>query len=115
MDLNHIDKNGNNGYFQAGKTGQLHILHYLLENEAILTDVVNKDECTPLHYACDLGTLYISVSKEMMLFFIFIGVDINVKNKDGKKAGEGNADSKMFMNKILEEIAVIFLCSASGF
>ena len=28
--------------------------------------------------------------------------DIN-KNKDGKKAGEGNADSKMFMNKILEE------------
>lgn len=43
------------------------------------------------------------VSKEMMLFFIFNGVDVNAKNKDGKKAGEGNADSKMFMNKILEE------------
>ena len=27
----------------------------------------------------------------------------DVKNKDGKKAGEGNADSKMFMNKIIEE------------
>ena len=45
----------------------------------------------------------------MMLFFIFNGVDVNVKNKVGKKAGEGNADSKMFMNKILEEQAVIFL------
>ena len=43
----------------------------------------------------------------MMLFFIFNGVDVNVKNKEGKKAGEGNADSKMFMNKILEEQAVI--------
>jgi hypothetical protein len=32
---------------------------------------------------------------------------VNVKNKEGKKAGEGNADSKMFMNKILEEQAVI--------
>jgi len=42
----------------------------------------------------------------MMLFFIFNGVDVNAKNKDGKKAGEGNADSKMFMNKILEELAV---------
>ena len=30
-----------------------------------------------------------------------------IKNKDGKKAGEGNADSKMFMNKILEELAVL--------
>jgi len=49
----------------------------------------------------------ILVSKEMMLFFIFNGVDVNVKNKEGKKAGEGNADSKMFMNKILEEQAVI--------
>ena len=53
VDINHIDKNGNNGYFQAAKTGQLHILHYLLQNDAILTDVVNKNECTPLHYACD--------------------------------------------------------------
>ena len=44
-----------------------------------------------------------------MLFFIFNGVDVNVKNKDGKKAGEGNADSKMFMNKILEEQAVYFV------
>jgi ankyrin repeat protein len=78
-----------------------------LENEAILTDVINKDEYTPLHYACDLGKLILIVSKEMMLFFIFNGVDVNVKNKDGKKAGEGNADSKMFMNKILEEVAVI--------
>jgi hypothetical protein len=42
-----------------------------------------------------------------MLFFIFNGVDGNVKNKEGKKAGEGNADSKMFMNKILEEQAVL--------
>ena len=42
----------------------------------------------------------------MMLFFIFNWVDVNAKNKDGKKAGEGNADSKMFMNKILEELAV---------
>lgn len=45
----------------------------------------------------------------MMLFFIFNGVDVNVKNKEGKKAGEGNADSKMFMNKILEEQAVLIL------
>jgi hypothetical protein len=44
-----------------------------------------------------------------MLFFIFNGVDVNVKNKEGKKAGEGNADSKMFMNKILEEQAVLIL------
>jgi len=49
------------------------------------------------------------VSREMMLFFIFNGVDVNVKNKEGKKAGEGNADSKMFMNKILEEQAVLIL------
>jgi ankyrin repeat protein len=60
VDLNHIDKSGNNGYFQASKSGQLHILHYLLENEAILVDVVNKDECTPLHQACDLGKRIIS-------------------------------------------------------
>jgi ankyrin repeat protein len=74
-----------------------------LENDAILVEVTNKDENTPLHYACELGIIITLVSKEMMLFFIFNGVDVNVKNKDGKKAGEGNADSKMFMNKIIEE------------
>ena len=71
--------------------------------------MVNKDECTPLHTACVL------VSKEMMLFFIFNGVDVNVKNKDGKKAGEGNADSKMFMNKILEEQAVFLFYFFNNF
>jgi ankyrin repeat protein len=58
VDINHIDKNGNNGYFQAAKSGQLHILHYLLQNDSILTDVINKDESTPLHYACDQGYNY---------------------------------------------------------
>lgn len=63
VDINHIDKNGNNGYFQAAKTGQLHILHYLLHNDSILTDVINKDESTPLHYACDQGKKIIGGGK----------------------------------------------------
>lgn len=50
-----------------------------------------------MHLACDRQ------SKEIVLFLLTHGVDPEVKNNQNLKAGEGNIESKMFVNNIAAE------------
>jgi len=76
--------------------GQLEVLHFLEENDCLL-NLTNYQGQTALHQACDRN------NREIALFLITHGVDPETKNNQNLKAGEGNIESKMFVNSIASE------------
>lgn len=96
VDINYVDTEGNSGIFHATLNNQLEILRFLEANNAAF-EMINKSGNTPLHLACEKSL------KEAILFLILAGVDQNLTNTEGKKAGDGNIEVKMLVNGILAE------------
>lgn len=68
---------------------------------------MNDEGKTSLHYSCERG------DKECILFLITNGVNWEVKNKSGQKAGDGNMDAKMLLNNIICEEKAFNILSPS--
>ena len=80
----------------AAQNGKVDVLRYLVTQEANL-DLENEQGNTALHYACE------RLDKDLMLILIASGANVDRKNKNGMKPGEGNMEAKTFMNNVVCE------------
>lgn len=91
-----MDSEGSSGIYHAVANNHVEVLRFLEANNAAF-EIVNKAGNTPLHLACEKNF------KDVILFLLMAGVDPILQNNEGKKAGDGNIEVKMFMNSLIAE------------
>ncbi len=82
------------GVMAAAISGKSDVVRYLINQGSYDITLLNPDENTPLHFACEAS------DKLSILILIIAGVDVDKKNKSGSKAGEGLMEIKTLINNI---------------
>ena len=95
-DINFTDRNMSTPLFHSCSSAQIEISRFLVANGARL-DAQNERGNTPLHIACDKGSI------ETILHFLLYGADNNAKNADGKRAEELNYVTRAYVSAIVKD------------